>query len=127
MKTDIYIPTAIIGEYKVGASSYIVFILPSVNITRPHLHICDTETFPICSRFHSMIELQSSNYIIKDDTNHLLRDNQLKGLIQFLSSIDEDGDSVWRYAIKTWNMNNQNQKIPIDTAMPDYGNLMRYK
>lgn len=114
-------PTAIIGTFESQSRSFTVFILTMEDVQTPHLHIGDFATFPECKHFHCMVSLLTPKYygIYKE----MLDPTQLSGFIEFISSLDEDGDSIWRYTLKTWNMNNSESKIPMGTPIPDYEEL----
>lgn len=127
MASEICSLTSIIGEFQANDKSYMAYILPDMSISTPHIHIGDAQTFPMCYRFHCIISLVSPNYISNScSNNNILTEKQSEGFISFISSVDEDGDEIWRYTLKTWNMNNQNYTIPIDSTIPDYKCLATY-
>ena len=114
--------TAIIGTFVTEHQKFIVFITSHGDINIPHIHIGDTRTFPECSEFHCIIALDKPHYI--DSTIHQsLNPTQLREFIRFISNKDEDGDSIWRYTLKTWNMNNSNNRLALNTEIPDYTHL----
>lgn len=114
--------TAIIGTFVADCHTFIVFITSHGNINVPHLHIGDTHTFPECSEFHCIIALDKPRYI-DSVIRQSLNPTQLQEFIRFISNKDEDGDSIWRYTLKTWNMNNSNYRLAINTGIPNYSRL----
>lgn len=88
----------------------------------PHLHIGDAETYPACRQFHCTLKLQRPEYCNhnEDKCSGYLTRQQIDSLVEFINGIDEDGVSIWRYVLKTWNKNNHEVKVSMNTEIPDY-------
>lgn len=100
--------SAIIDKFRVAPDPafFVVFIRPDKMGLPPHIHIGDHATYPLCTQFHCIVNLHSPEYIFMDgECEDTLDDRQLNGFIRSLKSSDEDGESNWRFALKSWNQN----------------------
>lgn len=113
-----------IGKFRAKKANFILYIWSRDDGYIPHIHIGDADTYPKCEKFQCCLKLEVPEYFPHSgkysDTFNV---PQLDSLIEFLHSNDEDGDPVWKYILKTWNKNNSNVKIPLDTPIPDYSVL----
>ncbi len=120
---ELSITSSIIDKFQTSPESisYVIFIRRAERDLPPHIHIGDDETYPLCTQFHAIVNLLSPQYVeLNGECSQILDEAQLKGFIKSLGSSDEDGDSNWKFALKSWNSNNHSVKISINYPMPDY-------
>ncbi len=126
---ELSITSSIIDKFQTTPESisYVIFIRRAERDLPPHIHIGDDETYPLCTHFHAIVSLLAPQYLFfTGECKDTLDERQLNGFIKSLSSSDEDGNSNWRFALKSWNSNNHSVKISIDYPMPDYLELLKF-
>lgn len=68
-----------------------------------------------------MISLLLPDYIWNRRLHpNILDEDHSKEIVNFITGKDEEGDSVWRYTVKTCNMNSQDHKTSLYTPIPDH-------
>lgn len=126
---NLSITSSIIDIFRIAQDPtfYVVFIRRDERGLPPHIHIGDHISYPLCTQFHCIVKLTSPEYIfLKGECEDTLEEPQLRGFIRSLRSSDEDGESNWRYALKSWNKSNHKVKIAIENSMPDYMDLLKF-
>lgn len=110
-----------VGSYQSNGKDFVIYIVSRDTIKNPHIHIGDAETYPYCNKFNCCLDLIRPEYVLHHKKlQSRFDDSELNGLIEFIHNIDEDGDRVWQYIVKTWNKNNSNNRLSLDTPIPDY-------
>lgn len=89
----------------------------------PHFHIYNNQN-PKKATFDACLKIETPEYFKHVNHTDILNRKQMKSIYDFLQGVDDDGDSNWKYIIKTWNKNNSKQTIPIDLLIPDYMSLI---
>ena len=84
----------------------------------PLLHVNDYYGLKACLR------IDKAEYHDHDDYTGRLTEVQIKAL-QSCLEMPEDGKSRWWYFLRDWNEDSDKPKIPIDTPLPDYTNLIK--
>lgn len=92
----------------------------------PHFHVFNNQN-PNKATFDACLKIETPEYFKHGSHTDILNNKQMKSIVDFLQGNDEDGDSNWKYIIKTWNKNNSKQNIPINTPIPDYMSLIGQK
>lgn len=111
-----------IGSFGKGKKlNFVVFIWSRNPGYIPHFHIGDSETYPTCKKFQTCLKIESPEYFPHGGKyTDKLNANQLNQLIEFLKEEDEEGESNWKYLLKTWNKNSSKMKVDLKQEMPDY-------
>lgn len=111
-----------IGSFGKGKKlDFVVFIWSRDPGYIPHFHIGDSETYPNCTKFQTCLKIESPEYFPHGGKyTDQLNTNQLDQLIEFLKMEDEEGESNWKYLLKTWNKNTSKMKVILKQEMPDY-------
>lgn len=113
-----------IGYFGKGEKlDFVVFIWSRDPGYIPHFHIDDSETYPKCTKFQTCLKIESPEYFTHGGKyTDQLNTNQLDQLIEFLKMEDEEGESNWKYLLKTWNKNSSKMemKVILKQEMPDY-------
>lgn len=111
-----------IGSFGKGKKlDFVVFIWSRDPGYIPHFHIGDSETYPNCTKFQTCLKIESPEYFPHGGKyTDQLNTNQLDQLIEFLKMEDEEGESNWKYLLKTWNKNSSKMKVILKQEMPDY-------
>lgn len=99
---------------------FIVFIWSRDGGEIPHFHVGDAATYPKCTQFSTAIKIETAEYFPHGGKyTDNLNSKQKKKLNNFLKEIDDD-ETNWKYLVRTWNKNNSNHKLNINTPQPDY-------
>lgn len=89
----------------------------------PHFHISDSANYPQNSTVEIAIKIEKAEYFPHGGKyTDKLNSKQKKELVKFFKE-SEDGESNWKYLLKTWNRNNSTMKLTLSTPMPDYTQL----
>lgn len=100
---------------------FVVFIWSRDPGFIPHFHIGDSETYPKCTKFQTCLKIESPEYFPHGGKyTDRLNSNQLEQLIEFLKTEDEEGESNWKFLLRTWNRNSSKMKVEINQEIPDY-------
>ena len=100
---------------------FVVFIWSRDPEFIPHFHIGDSETYPKCTKFQTCLKIESPEYFPHGGKyTDRLNSNQLEQLIEFLKIEDEEGESNWKFLLRTWNRNSSKMKVEINQEIPDY-------
>lgn len=83
----------------------------------PHMHIHIQGQHDVCIRF------DSPNYFSHEKNNNTVSSKVAAWIDAILRITDDDDQTLWKFAVKSWNSNNSGSKLPLDLEQPDYTKL----